>query len=143
VSYRLLGGIPTGPMLPQFYRGEMIRLLLSLVVLAGCRGHATPLSVGRLAKEYKESVAVARLKYDGKEIRVRGLAISDPSPPANIADQGSVLLQEESERLVCWFSSDQREEFSKVKGGQTLTITGVFTGEAGVELKFCRLVKVE
>ena len=121
----------------------MIGLLLSLAVLAGCRGHATPLSVGRLAKEYKESVAVARLKYDGKEIRVRGLAISDPSPPANIADQGSVFLREEGERLVCWFSSDQVEEFSKVKGGQTLTITGVFSGEAGVELKFCRLIQVE
>jgi hypothetical protein len=139
----MLGGIPTGPMLPQFYRGEMTRLLLSLVVLAGCRGHATPLSVGRLAKEYKESVAVTRLKYDGKEIRVRGLAISAPSPPANIAGEGSVLLQEESEKLACWFSSDQVQEFSKVRGGQTLTITGVFSGEAGVELKFCRLIEAE
>ena len=130
-------------MLPQFYRGEMTRLLLSLMVLTGCRSPSTPLSVERLSREYKESVAVTRLKYDGKEIRVRGLAISDPSPPANIAGEGSVLLQEESERLACWFSSDQVEEFSKVRGGQTLTITGVFSGEAGVELKFCRLVKIE
>lgn len=130
-------------MLPQFHRGEMNPLLLSLVVLAGCRSASPPLSVERLAKEYRESVAVARLKYDGKEIRVRGLAVSAPSPPANAAEQGSLLLQEESETLACWFSNDQAEQFSRVKGGQQLTITGVFSGETGVELKFCRLVQVE
>jgi hypothetical protein len=117
--------------------------VLFAVALSGCKSSSAPLSVGALAKEYQQSISAARLKYDGKEITVRGRAIAAASTPVAGADQGSVLLQDESGRLACWFSSEQVERFSQVRSGQELTITGVFSGEAGVELKFCRLVQLE
>ena len=91
-------------------------------------------------------MAAARHKYDGKELSVRGLVLSNASLPLNGADQGSVWLEETDEtggKVGCWFSREQAAEFSKIRGGQQLTIKGIFNGEAGVELKFCRLVKVE
>ena len=67
--------------------------------------------------------------------------------PVDKGEQGTVWLKEsESEtsgKIGCWFSNQQAAEFSKISGGQYLTIKGVFNGEAGVDLKFCRLVKVE
>ena len=67
--------------------------------------------------------------------------------PGDPGEQGSLWLKEpESEtngKVGCWFSNQQAAEFSKISSGQYLTIKGVFNGEAGVDLKFCRLVKVE
>ena len=67
--------------------------------------------------------------------------------PRNGADQGSVLLVEkdieEFRNVACWFSKDQSEQFSQVRGNQYLTVKGIFNGEAGAELKFCKLVKAE
>ena len=61
-------------------------------------------------------------------------------------DQGSVQLEEKDQptrKVVCWFSKDHAEQFSKLKGGQYITVKGVFNGEADAELKFCKLVKIE
>ena len=44
---------------------------------------------------------------------------------------------------VCWFSKDHAEQFSKLKGWQYITVKGVFNGEVGAELKFCKLVGIE
>jgi hypothetical protein len=67
-------------------------------------------------------------------------------PPTG-ADQGLVFLQEKGpnppRRVACWFSKDQAARFSKIKGGQLITVKGIFNGEAGAELKFCKLVKIE
>jgi len=67
--------------------------------------------------------------------------------PQPDADQGLVLLQEKESqsvsKVICWFSREQATEFSKIKGDQYLTVRGIFNGERGVELKFCKLVKVE
>lgn len=67
--------------------------------------------------------------------------------PGETGEQGTVWLKEsESEtsgKVGCWFSNQQAAAFSKISSGQYLTIRGVFNGEAGVDLKFCRLVKVE
>jgi hypothetical protein len=103
------------------------------------------LAAGALLSEYQQSSTRAREKYDGKEISVQGLALAAASLPAN-ADQGSVWLEEKDEtagKVGCWFSRQQAGDFSQIRGGEHLTIKGVFNGEAGVQLKFCRLVKVE
>ena len=57
-------------------------------------------------------------------------------------------MLEESEikqprHVACWFSKDQSEQFSQVRGNQYLTVKGVFNGEADAELKFCKLVGIE
>jgi len=131
----------------------MRRTLRFVIVasLVGCRsaspGAPPAVSVGALIKEYHESVSAARNKYDGKEISVRGIVPSAVLMPVENADQGEVSLIEAGEnsgrKLACWFSREQAAEFSKVKSGQQLTIKGVFTGESGVELKFCRIVDQE
>jgi hypothetical protein len=115
-------------------------------MLVGCRSAApNPLAAGALLRQYQQSSAGTREKYDGKEISVQGLALAAASLPAN-ADQGSVWLEERDEtigKVGCWFSRQQAGDFSQIRGGEHLTIKGVFNGEAGVQLKFCRLVKVE
>ncbi|HYW73901.1 MAG TPA: hypothetical protein VE961_22955 [Pyrinomonadaceae bacterium] len=106
-----------------------------------------PLSAGALLSEYQQSNSSARQKYDGKEISVRGLARSAATLPLNGGDQGALWLREAtgdtSGEVTCWFSNQQAADFSKIRGGQELTIRGVFNGEGGVQLKFCRLVRVE
>jgi len=123
--------------------------LFSALLFSTCQVASTapPLSAGTLLREYQQSSADARRKYDGKEISVQGLALSAATLPLDAAAQGSVWLQESNPetngRVGCWFSSQQAPDFSKIVSGQRVTIRGVFNGEAGVELKFCRLVKVE
>ena len=67
-------------------------------------------------------------------------------PPSG-SDQGLVLLEEKAanppRRVSCWFSNDQAGQFLKIKGGQLITVKGIFNGEAGAELKFCKLIKIE
>ena len=127
-------------------------LLLTLLVLFNACGSTTPdiarpISAGALLHEYQQSIAWARQKYDGKEISVRGLVMSAVVLPRTSADQGAVWLAESDRetggKVACWFSDQQSAQFSQIKSGQHLTIRGVFNGEAGVDLKFCRLVKVE
>jgi len=124
-------------------------VLILLVLFTACRGPspAPAISVGALLREYQHSRTGVRQKYDGKEISVRGLVLSAATLPLNSAEQGSVWLQESdwqtNERLGCWFSGQQAADFSKIRGGQHVTIKGIFNGEAGVELKFCHVVKVE
>lgn len=125
--------------------------LLSIVFTPGCRSQSavtpTPLPVMVLVSEYEESRTEVRRKYDGHEIMVRGYTVSAPAMPRNGSDQGSLLLDEKDIKQVrqvsCWFSRDQAEQFSKIKGGQFITVKGVFNGEVGAELKFCKLVNVE
>jgi hypothetical protein len=129
--------------------GTTITLTLFSALLSACHlaSSAPPLSAGTLLREYQQSSTGARRKYDGKEISVRGLALSAAALPRDGADEGSVWLQESdlktSGKIGCWFSSQQTADFSRIVSGQHLTIKGVFNGEAGIDLKFCRLVKVE
>lgn len=136
-SLRLLGLLPT-------------LAIMSFACSSGCRsqsaGASPALPVNTLVREYEESRAEARRKYDGHEITVRGYASTGPTMPRNGADQGSVLLVDEIKQLrhvACWFSKDQSEQFSQVRGNQYLTVKGVFNGEADAELKFCKLVRIE
>ena len=128
-------------------------LLVPFVLLAcaACQiasfGSSKPVAAGALSAEYQRSTGSVRNKYDGKEILVRGYAQNPATLPQPDADQGLVFLQEKESqsvsKVICWFSREQATEFSKIKGDQYLTVRGIFNGERGVELKFCKLVKVE
>jgi hypothetical protein len=130
---------------------KSILVFFSLTMLTACQsassGATATVSVGNLTREYEESSASVRSKYDGKEITVRGYTLTGAKLPRPGADQGSVLLEEKGRdpgrQVACWFSKDQGEQFAKIKGGQYITVKGIFNGEAGVDLKFCKLVKVE
>jgi hypothetical protein len=122
-------------------------LMVSLLTWISCQrlGSPKPISVRTLAEEYERSVAAVRGKYDGKEIIVSGYAMISPMLPSG-DDQGSVQLEEKDQptrKVVCWFSKEQVREFSKITVSQYVTVKGVFNGEAGVELKFCKLVSIE
>jgi hypothetical protein len=127
-------------------------LLLSFVFLtcAACQTAslgAKPVSAGALTTEYQKSIASVRNRYDGKEIIVWGYTLNPPEMPPPAADQGLVLLEDNGSvsvsKVACWFSKEQATEFSKIKGNQYLTVRGVFNGERGVDLKFCKLVKID
>jgi hypothetical protein len=128
-----------------------ILVWLSLTMLTACQsvssGALQPVSAGNLTREYADSSAAVRSKYDGKEITVRGYTLIAPTMPRPSDDQGSLLLEgkggDQSRQVTCWFSKEQATEFSKLKGGQYITVKGVFNGEVGAALKFCKLVKVE
>jgi putative nucleic acid binding protein len=110
-------------------------------------GSTKPLSAGALSEDYEKSSAEVRRKYDGKEIVVMGYTAATPTLPQPGEDQGFVFLTEKGRsfklQVTCWFSRDQAGEFSKVKADQYLTVKGVFNGEAGPELRFCKLVKIK
>jgi hypothetical protein len=120
------------------------------LLLLNCqpRSHEhVPVSARALADEYEQSTAAVRRKYDGKEIVVRGYTGTSASLPGVGADQGSVLLEEKEgksyRQVVCWFSSEQVSKFSEIRGQQYIIVQGVFNGEAGADLKFCTLLKIE
>jgi putative nucleic acid binding protein len=138
-SLRLLGVLPT-------------LALVSFVFSSGCRsqsaGASPALPVNVLVREYEDSTAEARRKYDGHEITVRGYTSEAAiMPQSGDDDQGLVLLEEKDRRpaqqVACWFSKDQAEQFSTIKSGQFITVKGIFNGEAGADLRFCKLVKIE
>lgn len=124
--------------------------LLNLLACAACQtaalSPAKPVPAGALAAEYQQSSTNARSKYDGRELVVRGSAETAAKMPRAGDDQGSVLLKERNDTaggVTCWFSREQMQGFSKIKDGDLITVKGVFNGEAGVELKFCKLVSGE
>ena len=126
--------------------------MVGLLTLISCQsaslGSPKPISVRTLAEEYQQSSTDVRTKYDGKEITVRGYtAEAAIIPQPGDDDQGLVLLEEKdskpAQQVACWFSKDQAEQFSTIKSGQFITVKGIFNGEAGVDLRFCKLVKIE
>ena len=78
---------------------------------------------------------------------VNGVTQMAAMMPPSDRDQGLVFLEEKGvnppRRVSCWFSNDQADQFSRIKGGQLITVKGIFNGEAGAELKFCKLVKID
>jgi hypothetical protein len=43
--------------------------------------------------------------------------------------------------VQCWFTRYEAAEFGSIGPGGSITVKGVFNGEAGPVLKFCKLVK--
>lgn len=126
----------------------MVSLLASINCQPASLGAPKPISARTLAEEYERSSTDARTKYDGKEITVSGYtpeAAIMPEPGDD--DQGLVLLEEKDrkpvQQVACWFSKDQAEQFSTIKSGQFITVKGIFNGEVGADLRFCKLVKFE
>jgi hypothetical protein len=123
---------------------------LSFALMAACQSASSEstsaVAVGSLIEQYEKSSANMRGAYDGKEITVRGYTISPAVMPGD-KDQGQVMLHDQSVQpgraVTCWFSRGQITEFSKVRGRQYVTVKGVFTGERGAQLKFCKLIKIE
>jgi len=135
-------------------RTKSILAFVGLMMLVGCqrapsreRAPTEPVSAGTLTRDYQQSAAAARRKYDGKELTVKGLAQMAAMMPPPGEEQGVVFLEENTanppRRVACWFSKEQTEQFRKVISGQSITVSGIFNGEAGAELKFCKLVKIE
>ena len=124
----------------------MVSLLASMSCQPASLGSPKPISVLNLADEYQQSSTDVRAKYDGKEITVRGYTAEDAIMPDD-DDQGLVLLEEKdrkpAQQVACWFSKDQADQFSTTKSGQLITVKGIFNGEAGADLRFCKLVKIE
>jgi tRNA_anti-like len=126
----------------------MVSLLASMNCQPASLVLPKPISVRTLAEEYGRSSAAVRSKYDGKEIIVSGYtAEAAIMPQPDDDDQGLALLEEKdrkpAQQVACWFSKDQAEQFSTIKSGQFITVKGIFNGEAGVDLRFCKLVKIE
>jgi hypothetical protein len=129
-------------------------VVLNLTMLMSCQPAPSqqpappePVSVATLAKEYQESTNDARRKYNGREITVKGLTQMAAMMPPFGEEQGVIFLEEKGanppRRVACWFSKDQAEQFSKITSGQSITVKGIFNGEAGAELKFCKLVRID
>ena len=131
----------------------MLKIVLGLICLmltVGCRltsFESRPLSAATLSADYERSSTEIRRKYDGKEILVRGFTESPASKPGPGEDQGFVKLEAKGTssvaKVTCWFSQEQTLQFSRITGNQYLTVKGVFNGDSGVELKFCKLVNIE
>lgn len=126
----------------------MVSLLMWMSCQPASLGSPKPFSVRTLAEEYKRSSTDVRTKYDGKEITVRGYtAEAAIMPQPGDDDQGLILLEEKdrkpAQQVACWFSKDQAEQFSTIKSGQFITVKGIFNGEAGADLRFCKLVTIE
>ena len=128
---------------------KLLVALISLVTLASCQtssvGSAKPLSPAALSHDYEKSPAEVRRKYDGREITVTGYTVEAAMVPEPGDDQGLVLLAERdskpAQQVACWFSEDQAAQFATIEGGQLITVQGIFNGESGVDLRFCKLVK--
>lgn len=104
------------------------------------------LSAGDLTAEYVRSKADVRQKYDGKEVSVRGYAPVQASMPRDDEYEGLLRLEEEknfSLQVLCRFTRNEASKFAAIKGGEYVTVKGVFNGERGTELRFCTLVNIE
>jgi hypothetical protein len=130
---------------------KKIFALMVLTISTACHRDLSnsqqPLSAGDLTKQYDISKTNVRSMYNGKEIVVRGYVTGTAAMP-NVGDnEGQIALDEKGtvsvRQVTCWFSKNDAAEFSKIKGDQYVTVKGVFNGELGAELKFCKLIKIE
>lgn len=118
-------------------------------LLVACRGTGPrlkqTLSVRDLTAEYGHSKSSVRQKYDGKEISVQGYVLVPAAAPKDGEHEGFITLEEKtgSSSVLCWFTRAKAAEFTAIERDRLLTVRGVFNGERGAELKFCRLVDIE
>lgn len=121
------------------------------MISAACQNNSSDspqtVSAGDLTKQYEKSNASDRNMYNGKEIIVRGYARRAAAMPKDSDNEGQLSLEEKGgasvRQVTCWFSRKEAAKFEQIKGDQYVTVKGVFNGEMGAELKFCKLVKVE
>ena len=108
---------------------------------------APPMAFGTLASEFKSSSAATRDKYKGKNLTIKGYAGIAPIMPTGASDAGILSISEKggdlSLMLSCQFTAAEKAEFSRVKGDQTVTVTGVYDDDLSMRLKSCRILNVE
>lgn len=127
----------------------MISTVLSFMTLCQATSPNLPqrISVGDLTKQYEQSRADVRTKYDGEEIIVSGVVTIEGAMPENDKYEGVISLKEKdsdsSLKVDCWFNRKDAAELDRVKRDQYITVKGVFNGESGAILRFCKLVEVE
>ncbi len=99
-----------------------------------------------LLKRYKSSKESVRNDYEGKQITVRGYALTSATLPKSDRIFGILGIMEKGEtsaEIQCRFSLADSEKFSKIKGDQFVTVKGVFGVDLLPQIKPCTLVKVE
>jgi hypothetical protein len=123
-------------------------VLAALPVLNSCRtGSGTlprKIAAETLVEKYSVSVEAARREFDGKELVVTGYVSKGVAIPEGDESEGLILLGHEHKPIAqvqCWFSRYESPEFADVGTGQLVTVKGVFNGESGIVLKFCKLVE--
>lgn len=137
----------------------ILAILISSIYLAACGSNATSgtannkasdqamMSFGALAAEFKKSKEATRDKYKGKNLMVKGYALTAPTMPTGASDVGILTLSEKGGDmeylLSCQFTAAEKAEFSRVTGSQTVTVTGVFDDDLAMRLKSCRVLNVE
>ena len=129
---------------------RLVLLALALIlVLSSCRTGAQPvirtISAETLADKYSVSIEAARHEFDGKDLLVEGYVLNSVAMPKNDNEEGMVLLGSDKGSAMgvqCWFTKYESAEFTGVVPGNSITVKGIFSGEPGPVLKFCKLVKV-
>ncbi len=104
------------------------------------------LTAEELANQYAVAGESVRTKFDGKEIVVRGFALAAATLPSREEYEGSISLGgnggPDDTQVVCWFGQKEAREFAEVIPGSYIKVVGVFNGEGGARLRFCRLVEI-
>lgn len=124
-------------------------LVAALPALNSCGASSSTLTrtitAETLADKYSVSMEAARREFDGKELEVKGYVFEPVAMPNSDQSEGLILLGPEKKTgaagVQCWFSRYESSEFSVVKAGQPITVRGIFNGESGMVLKFCKLVQ--
>ena len=126
----------------------IVMALALVTVFFSCRSHSNQsvrtITAETLAQKYGVSVEAARREFDGKELLVEGYVLTVVAVPKNDEGEGVILLgstKEGSAGVQCWFTRYESAEFKNIAPRSPLTVKGVFNGEAGPVLKFCKLVK--
>jgi len=126
----------------------VVMALASVSLLVTCRNDSNhsirTISAETLAEKYRISVGAARREFDGKELLVEGYVIKAVDRPMNDEAEGLILLGSEKKvntQVQCWFTRYEAAEFRSIGPGSSIAVKGVFNGEAGPVLKFCKLVK--
>lgn len=110
---------------------------------AGTVSSTRAISAETLAEKYTVSVEAARREFDGKELVVKGYVSGFVAMPKDDESEGRILLSSEKKGTTpveCWFSRYESAEFAGIGEGGSITVKGIFSGESGLVLKFCKLV---
>src|SRR5687768_5951460 len=122
-------------------------MLAALPALNSCRAGSGTLTrtitAETLADKYSVSVEAARREFDGKELVVKGYVSNVIAMPKDDGSEGMILLDSGKKtndlQVQCWFTRYESAEFADL-GTRSITVKGIFNGESGIVLKFCKLV---
>lgn len=128
-------------------RGMMILVALPALTScqAGSRTSTRTITAEALATKYNVSAEAARREFDGKELVVKGYVLKSVAMPNGDESEGVILLSPGNKitgpTVECWFTRYESAEFAELDTGQSITVKGIFNGESGITLKFCKLAQ--